>query len=146
MKIVLTEDVKNLGKKDEVHDVKPGYARNYLIPRGLAVEADAQALSEVKAKEEAREHELEQEKTEAQMVADQLTDHTVTVHAKAGESGRLFGAVTSQDIAKALSKDGIHVDRRKMVIEEDIKTFGEYSIDVRLGHGINATFTVVVEE
>lgn len=147
MKVVLKQDVKSIGKKGELHDVKDGYARNFLLPRGLAVVADAAAMNEVKTKESARQHKVDVEQQEAQALADALAGRTVVVHAKAGQSGRLFGAVTVKDIASALAKEGVNIDKRKLALEgREIKSFGTYEVEAKIGPGIAARFNCRVEE
>ena len=117
MKVVLIQDVKNIGKKDELHEVSDGYARNFLLPRGLAVAADATAVNTVKTKEAARRHHAEEERALAEGVAEKLNGRTVVIKAKGGQSGRLFGAVTVKDIATELAKQGVVVDRRKLLLQ-----------------------------
>lgn len=147
MKVVLKKDVKNVGKKDEMHEVSDGYARNFLIPRGLAIAADSSAVNEVRAKEAARSHHEQQELEQAQALADALADKEVVVRAKAGQGGRLFGAVTVKDIAQALEQLGFSIDKRKLSIEgKDIKAFGSYKVEARVHPGISATFICRVEE
>lgn len=147
MKVVLKQDVKNIGKKDELHEVSDGYARNYLLPRGLAVQADSAAMNEVKTKQAARQHHAEEELAQAREQAAKLDGKEVVVHAKAGTSGRLFGAVTAKDIAAALAKQGMDIDKRKLVLEEkDIKSFGSYPVEARIAPGVSAKFTCVVQE
>ncbi|MDL2252930.1 50S ribosomal protein L9 [Ruminococcaceae bacterium OttesenSCG-928-I18] len=147
MKVVLKQDVKKLGKKDELHEVSDGYARNFLIPRGLAIEADNAAIHEVKAKESSRKHKEEMERAEAEKLAASLEGKTVVVHAKGGQSGRLFGAVTVKDIAKALAGQGIEIDKRKLSTEaHEIKDFGSYEVTAKVAAGITAKFTCKVEE
>ena len=147
MKVVLKQDVKNVGKKDEMHNVSDGYARNFLIPRGLAVPADNAAMNEVKAKEDSRKHREELEKAAAEALAEKLDGRTVVVHAKGGQSGRLFGAVTVKDIAKALAAEGIDIDKRKLSVEaHEIKDFGSYVVEAKVAAGIAAKFTCKVEE
>ena len=125
MKVVLKQDVKSIGKKDELHEVSDGYARNYLLPRGLAVAADAAAVNEVRTKAAASEHHAAEELANAQAPAKKLNGQIVAIKAKAGQGGRLFGSVTSKDIAAALTqKVGEPVDKRKIVLEGDIKNFG----------------------
>ncbi len=146
MKVVLLQDVKGHGKKGELCNVSDGYARNFLFPKGLATEADNAALSELKNREEARAHHLKEETAAAQAVADTLNGKTVTVKAKAGTGGRLFGAVTSKEIAAELKNAfGIEIDRKKMTVA-DIKAFGEYSAEIKLYKGITAKITVKVTE
>lgn len=147
MKVVLKQDVKNIGKKDEMHEVSDGYARNYLMPRGLAVAADAAAVNEVKSKQAAREHHQQEQVDTAQSMADKLNGITVVVHAKGGQSGRLFGAVTMKDVAAALNKMGIDVDKRKLGTSvREIKDYGSYEIEAKIFPGITAKFTCSVEE
>ena len=147
MKIVLKEDVKNIGKKDEMHEVSDGYARNYLLPRGLAVEADSAAMNEVKTKQAAKAHREAEELAAAQDVAKRIEGTTVVINAKGGQSGRLFGAVTTKDIAAALAKKGIEIDRRKLQLDvREIKDFGSYQIVAKIMAGVSAKFTCSVEE
>lgn len=147
MKVVLKKDVKAIGKKDEMHEVSDGYARNYLLPRGLAVEADAAALNEVKAKAAASEHHAAEELAKAKELAEKLNGQIVTLTAKAGKGGRLFGSVTSKDIAEALTKKlGEPIDKRKIVLDADIKNFGSYQIEIKVYPKVTAKLTVKVEE
>lgn len=147
MKVVLKQDVKNIGKKDELHEVSDGYARNYLMPRGLAVEADSAALHEVRAKEDSRRFKEETEKATAEALAEKLKGSEVVLHAKAGQGGRLFGAVTVKDIAAALHAKGLDVDKRKLSIEgREIKSFGSYEVEAKIAPGVVAKFTCKVEE
>ena len=138
MKVVLKQDVKSIGKKDELHEVSDGYARNYLLPRGLAVAADAAAVNEVRTKAAASEHHAAEELANAQALA---------IKAKAGQGGRLFGSVTSKDIAAALTqKVGEPVDKRKIVLDGDIKNFGSYEVEVKVYPKVTAKLTVKGEE
>lgn len=147
MKVVLKEDVKSIGKKGEVHEVSAGYARNFLFPRNLAVEADTAALNEVKTKESAKEHHKAEEVAAAQQLADKLNGKTITIHAKAGDSGRLFGAVTSKDIADEATKlAGVPVDKRKVNLKREIKNYGSFEVEIKVYPNIAATVTVNVEE
>lgn len=147
MKVVLLQDVKSIGKKDEMHEVSDGYARNYLFPRKLAVAADAAAVNKVKTKEAARQHHEAEERATADALAEKINDKTLVIHAKGGQSGRLFGAVTVKDIAAALAAEGIEVDRRKISLKErEIKDFGSYEAEAKVAAGISAKFTVKVEE
>ena len=133
MKVVLKQDVKSIGKKDELHEVSDGYARNYLLPRGLAVEADAAAVNEVRTKAAAVEHRAAQELAAAQKLAKKIDGRTVTLKAKAGQGGRLFGSVTAKDIAETLAREtGEQIDKRKIVMDGDIKNFGAYTIEVKV--------------
>lgn len=147
MKVMLKQDVKNIGKKDELHEVSDGYARNFLLPRGLAIEADAAAINRVKTKEAARQHHEAEERAAAEAAAEKLDGKTVVIKAKGGQSGRLFGAVTVKDIAAELVKMGVEVDKRKLSLNtREIKDFGSYEVEAKIASGIAAKFTVNVEE
>ena len=147
MKVILKQDVKSLGKKDEIHEVSDGYARNFLFPRGLAAEADAAALNVARTKNEAKEHHAAEALAAAKQLASQIGDRTVTVKAKGGASGRLFGKITVKEVAAALSSQvGSEIDRRKVELEMDIKDFGSYGATVKLHPGVSASFKVKVEE
>lgn len=146
MKVVLLQDVKGHGKKGELCNVSDGYARNFLFPKKLAVEADNAALNELKNREEAKAHHKKEEIAAANDTAAKLNGQTVVITAKAGSGGRLFGAVTSKEIATEIkSKLGIEIDRKKMNVA-DIKSFGEYTAEVKLYQGITAKLTVKVTE
>ncbi len=148
MKVVLLQDVKGTGKKGELVNVSDGYARNFLMPRKLAKEADAQALNELKNAEESRLHKIAVETAEAQANAKKLSGQTLVMTAKAGQGGRLFGSVTSKEIANEIKKKfSLAVDKRKVILESDIKAFGTYKCEVKLYTGISAELNVkVVEE
>lgn len=147
MKVVLKQDVKNIGKKDELHEVSDGYARNYLLPRGLASVADNSAVNEVNAKEASRKHHAAVELAEAEATAAKLNGETVIIKAKAGQGGRLFGAVTPKDIADALKQQGFNIDKRKITIEgKEIKNFGTYEVEAKIYVGVVAKFSCKVEE
>lgn len=147
MKVVLLEDVKNVGKKDELCNVSDGYARNFLIPKGLAIPADSVAINTVRTKEAARQHHKDEEVAAAQAVADQLEGKTFVLHAKGGQSGRLFGAVTLKDIAAELANQGVVVDKRKLSLGvREIKDYGSYAVEAKVAAGISAKFTISVEE
>ena len=147
MKVILKQDVKTIGKKDEIHEVSDGYARNFLFPRGLAAPADAAAVNMARTKSEAKEHHAAEALAAAQALADKVKDKTVTLKAKGGASGRLFGKITAKDVAEALSKlAGVEIDKRKVELERDIKDFGTYTAVVKLHPGVSAAFKVKVEE
>ena len=146
MKVVLLQDVKSLGKKDSVVTVSDGYARNFLFPRKLAIEATAGAMNDVKNKERAAEYRKKEEIAAANELKAQIDGKTVIVHAKGGKDGKLFGAVTTKDVAKALSEQlGVNVDKKKISME-DIKTFSKREAEVKLYTEISAKVTVIVEE
>lgn len=146
MKVILKQDVKGQGKKGELVQVSDGYARNFLLPRGLAVEADAQAMNDLRNKESAKQHHLQVEKQEALAAANAVEGKTVKVTAKAGQSGKLFGSVTSKEVAEALNGQyGIAIDKRKIVMG-DIKAFGSYQAELKFNQGVTAKITVMVCE
>lgn len=146
MKVVLTADVKGKGKKGELVNVSDGYARNFLFPKNLAIEANTAAMGELKSREEAKAHHIEVEKGNAQASADKINGKTIVIKAKAGASGKLFGSITSKEISAEIKKaTGVDVDRRKITMK-DIKAFGEYTADVKLYNGINAQISIKVEE
>ena len=147
MKVVLKQDVKGVGKKDQMVEVSDGYGRNFLLPRKLAVEASASAMNDVKNKEAAKQHHAEVELAEAKAAAAKIDGKSVVLHAKAGQGGRLFGAVTAKDIAEAVEKQlGQKLDKRKFVLPGDIKTYGRYNVDVKIYPNVTAKITVGVEE
>ena len=147
MKVVLKADVKGSGKAGEIVNVSDGYARNYLLPRGLAVAADAQAMNDIKNREAAARHKMEVEKAAAQAAADKINGKTVKITAKGGTAGRLFGSVTVKEIAQAIKNQyDFDVDKRKIIIENDIKAFGTYEAELKLYQGITAKFFVMVAE
>lgn len=146
MKVILKQDVKGQGKKGELVTVSDGYARNFLFPRGLAVEADSQAMNELRNREEAAAYHKKVEKDAALASAETLKDKALTIHAKAGNGGRLFGSVTTKEVADALEKQvGVKVDKRKITMS-DIKAFGTYTVEVKLYTGVTAEIQVVVAE
>ena len=145
MKVVLLQDVKALGKKGEMVNASEGYARNFLFPKKLAVEAGAQIMSELKSKDDAKRHQAEVEKQKAVDTAKKLESITVKVTVVAGADGKLYGSVTSKDIAEKLaSQHGIEIDKRKIVIPEPIKAFGPYSLDVKLHPEVGGKINVIV--
>ncbi|MBQ3817490.1 MAG: 50S ribosomal protein L9 [Clostridia bacterium] len=146
MKVVLLADVKGHGKKGDLCNVSDGYARNFLLPKKLAVEADNAALSELKTKNEATAHHKQEETDAAKATAALIDGKTVIIKAKAGQGGRLFGSVTSKEIAAEIKNSlGVEIDRKKMSVA-DIKSFGEYTAEVKLYAGISAKITVKVTE
>ena len=142
MKVILTQDVKSLGKKGELVNASDGYARNFLFPRKLAVEANAQA----KNRESAEKYRLETELKNAKEVAAKINGKTVKLTAKAGQGGKIFGSVTAKEVAESISRQfGVSVDKRKVSME-DIKSFGTFSAEVKVYNGVNATVYVSVGE
>ena len=147
MKVIFNTDVKGQGKKGEMKEVSQGYARNYLIPRGLATEATADNLNALKLKEKAKAAQIAKEKAQAEAYAKQLGAVQVTVRAKAGSGGKLFGAVTSEAISKALKEQfDMDIEKNKIVQGEPIKTFGAYSVKAKLGYEISGNINVLVVE
>ena len=147
MKVILLKDVKSQGKKDELINVSDGYARNYLIPRGLAVEADAKALNDIKNREAAKQHKIDLEIAAANETKKKLEGVVVKIRGKAGADGKLFGSVTSTDVADELAKQhGIEVDRKKIVMDAPVKQFGTYQFNVKLYPEITGVINVVVSD
>lgn len=147
MKVILQQDVKGQGKKGQMVEVSDGYARNFLLPRKLAVEANADNVNTMKLQEKARKAKEAAEKAEAEAVAEKLKESVVKISAKAGTGGRLFGAVTTKEIAEGLKAQyGIEINKSKIVQEEPIKTFGTYQLKAKLGYEVVGTVYVVVAE
>lgn len=145
MKIILKEDIPGLGEKGEVKDVAPGYGRNLLIPRGLAVEATPGRLRELQQQEQVLERKKERLKEESLVLAERLGQMEIRFRMAAGEGGRLFGSVTAADIAAELHKLGFSVEKKKVILEEPIKAAGRYEITVKLHSGVKAAVAVEVE-
>lgn len=147
MKVIFNTDVKGQGRKGELKEVSDGYARNYLLPRKLASEATADNINAHNLKEKAKAAQIAREKAEAQENAKKLSEITVTIRAKAGSAGKLFGAVTSQEISDALKEQhGIEIEKNKIVQSEPIKTFGSFEVKAKLGYEISGTVSVLVIE
>ena len=146
MKVVLLQDVKSIGKKDQIVNVSDGYARNFLFPRGLAIEANAQAMSEFKNKENAEKFRIKTETENAQANAEKIKGKTIRFSVPAGQGGRLFGSVTTKEIAEKIKKEfDINVDKKKISVGE-IKSYGTYTAEVKLYQGIVAVIFVFVGE
>jgi large subunit ribosomal protein L9 len=146
MKVVLQQDVKGQGKRGELVSVSDGYARNYLLPRKLAIEATADAMNAIKLRDKAKREHEDYERGRLTEVAEKLKTQPVKVSAKAGSSGRLFGSVTNAEVAEALKAQyGVDIDRHQIILPEPIKTFGTYELKAKLGYGINAALTVIVD-
>ena len=146
MKVILTQDVKGKGKKGQMIEVSDGYARNYMLPRKIAMEATADAVNTMRMNDKATQERIAREKAEAMTLAQKLREMTLVVTAKGGGAGRLFGSVTNQEIADALAKQGIKLDKRKIVISDPIKNVGTYTVNCKLGYEISAPLTVKIEE
>ena len=146
MKVILKADVKGLGKKGELVNASDGYARNFLFPRNLAVEADAQNVTEMKNAEASKQFKYDTDKANAQAAADKINGKTVVLTAKAGKGGKLFGSVTAKEIAQKIKSDfAIDVDKRKITVGE-IKAFGTYNATVKMFEGIKAEVKVQVTD
>ena len=147
MKVILQQDVRGQGKKGQLVEISDGYARNFLLPRKLAVPATAENINTMKLQEKARQAQMAAEKAEAQALAEKLQGIQVKLAAKAGEGGRLFGAVTSKEIAEALSAQfGLNITKTKLVLDEPIKACGGYQIKAKLGYEVVGTVSVMVTE
>lgn len=146
MDVILNADVKGLGKKGELVKTSDGYARNFLFPRNLAVEANAQAMTELKNREQSKQHKIDVATQQAKEAAEKLEGKTIKLTAKAGKNGKLFGSVTSKEIAEKIKAQfAIDIDKRKVSVE-DIKNFGTYTAEVKLYTGISAKVFVQVGE
>ena len=147
MKVIFTQDVRGQGKKGELKEVSDGYARNYLLPRNMAMEATRDNLNALKLKEKAREKQIAQEKAAAQEAAAKLKDIIVKIPSKAGASGRLFGSITSKEISDALQEQhGIVIEKNKIVQDEPIKSYGSFEVKCKFGYGIDGTINLLVVE
>lgn len=147
MKVILTQDVRGKGKKGQMIEAAEGYARNYLIPKGLAVNATADAVNTMKLQEKAKARAEAEAKAAATAIAEKLQGCQVKIAAKGGAEGKLFGAVTSSAIADALKAQyDMEIDSKKLVIDEPIKSFGSYQVKARLGYEINGLVNVLVIE
>ncbi len=145
MQVILTQDVKGKGKKGEIIKVNDGYARNFLFPKGVAIEATASNLNDLKGKRESVEYQTEQSKQRAEEIAAKFKEIEVVIETKAGDNGKLFGSITSKDVADALTaQHHIKLDRKKFVMDS-IKTLGTHSVKVKLFTGITGDLTVKVE-
>ena len=146
MKVILLQDVKGKGKKGQILEVSDGYARNFMLPKKMAIEATADAINTVKMNDKATQERIAREKAEALATSKKLREMTVIVKAKGGGAGRLFGSVTNAEIADALAKQGVKLDKRKIVLGETIKNVGTYTATCKLGYEITAPLTVKIEE
>ena len=147
MKVIFLQDVKGKGKKGQMAEISDGYARNYLLPKKLAMEATADAINTMRMNDKAAAEKAAKERAEAVEISKKLRDLTLVVTAKGGGAGKLFGAITSQEIATALKeKSGIEIDKRKIVLSDPIKNVGTYTVQCKLGYEITAPLTVKIEE
>ena len=147
MKVILQQDVKGQGKKGQLVEVSEGYARNFLLPRKLAIPATTDAINTMNLKEKARKAEEARQKAEAEATAEKLKECQVKLTAKAGNGGKLFGAVTTKEISEGLQKQyGLSIPKQKLVLDDPIKSFGTYQVKARLGFEISGNVNVLVVE
>ena len=146
MKVILLQDVKGKGKKGQMLEVSDGYARNFMLPKKLAIEATPDAINTMRMNDKATQERIAREKAEALATSKKLREMTVVVKAKGGGAGRLFGSVTNAEIADALAKQGVKLDKRKIVLNETIKNVGTYTATCKLGYEITAPLSVKIEE
>ena len=147
MKVILLQDVKGKGKKGQMLEVSDGYARNFMLPKKMAIEATPDAINTMRMNDKATQERIAKEKAEALALSKQLRELTLVVTAKGGGAGRLFGSVTNQEIADALkAKTGVTLDKRKIIISDPIKSVGTYTVTCKLGYEISAPLTVKIEE
>ncbi len=147
MKVIFLQDVKGKGKKGQMAEISDGYARNYLLPKKLAIEATADAINTMRMNDKAAAEKAAKERAEALEISKKLREMTVVVTAKGGGAGKLFGSVTNQEIADALKvQSGIVIDKRKIVLSDSIKTVGTYTVQCKLGYEITAPLTVKIQE
>ena len=145
MKVILKQDIKGVGKKDQIINAADGYARNFLFPKNLAVPADEGNMNNLKAKKESKAYRKGEDLKEAKEIAERLKKITVKIAVKAGENGKLFGAVTAKEISETLKKDfGIEVDKKKVLLSESIKVAGVTTVELKLNEGVMAKVAVMV--
>jgi len=146
MKVLLKQDVAKIGKKGEMLEVKEGYARNFLFPNGLAVEASGGALKQHEEQQKTVERRKAKEKEEAEALGAKLKGLTITLRHKAGDEGRLFGSITSAEIAEALKKQGLELDKKKIHLDDPIRLVGQHSVSIKLHSEVTASLRVLVEK
>jgi large subunit ribosomal protein L9 len=147
MKIILKEDIKKIGKMGQIVDVANGYARNYLVPKGLAVEASTKNIRSLEHEKKIIQEKAKKLKDSAQDIASRISSMTLTIKAKAGEEEKLFGSVTTMDIAEALLNEGLEIDKKKISLEEPIKRLGSYSVQIKLHSDVSVPLSVqIVQE
>ena len=145
MKVILLEDIKSLGKKEDIVEVNDGYARNFLIKKNKALEATPENLNSVRVKKNAAIERARREKEEAQALAKKMKDKTIVIKMKSGEGGKLYGAMTAMDVSTALEKQGYHVDKKNITIKTPIKSAGVYEIDVKLYTDVTTKIQVEIQ-
>lgn len=146
MKVILLENIKGVGKKDEVINASDGYARNFLFPKKKALEANAENLAKLKSKQDSNDFRKDQEKKEANEIAKKLKEITLKIKVKAGDNGKIFGGVTAKDISEVLKKDQkIEIDKKKIILTDTIKTVGLRSVEIKLYEGIIGNLEIQIE-
>lgn len=146
MKVIFLQDVPGSGKAGDIKEVKDGFARNMLFPKGFAIEATKSNLNLLEQKKASVQHKKDLEREAAEQTAARINGKTFKVSAKAGEGGKLFGSVTAKDIAAALKKEGNDIDKRKLTVKDDIKAFGTYEVEAKFQSGVTAKFYINVSE
>lgn len=145
MKVILNSDIKGVGKKDEIINANDGYARNFLFPKKLAVEANSENLAKLKAKRDSQNFKKVEEKAEAEKIAEKLKEITLTLKVKAGENGKIFGGVTTKEIAENLnSQYNIQIDKKRINLQETIKTLGRFFVEIKLYEGVMAKLAISI--
>jgi large subunit ribosomal protein L9 len=144
MKIILKEDIKKIGKMGQIVDVANGYARNYLVPKGLAVEASTKNIRSLEHEKKIIQEKAKKLKDSAQDIASRISSMTLTIKAKAGEEEKLFGSVTTMDIAEALLNEGLDIDKKKISLEEPIKRLGSYSVQIKLHSDVSVPLNIQI--
>lgn len=146
MKVILKQDIKGVGKKDQIINASDGYARNFLFPKNMAVEANAENMSKLKAKQDSNAFKKSKEKEEAEKVAKKIEDITLIISVKSGENGKIFGGVSTKEIAEVLKKEhSIKVDKKKIELKETIKTLGTRTVDIKLYEGVIANLRIDIK-
>lgn len=146
MKVILLDNIKGVGKKDQIINAADGYARNYLLPKKLAVEANNENMSKLKAKEDSNKYKRDLEKQEAEAIAKKLKDIVLTITVKAGDNGKIFGGVTSKEISEELNKQyKIAIDKKKITMQQTIKTLGVFNLEIKLFEGVIGKLKVEVK-
>ncbi len=147
MKVILKEDVKHVGKMGQIVDVADGYARNYLIPKGLVAEASTKNIKLLEHEKRTIQEKSKKIRNSAQDLASRISSLTISIKAKAGEEGKLFGSITTMDVAEALQKEGVEIDKKKISLEEPIKRLGSYTVNIKLHPDVSAPLNIqIVEE
>ena len=145
MKVILLQDVKKIGKKDEIINASDGYARNFLLPKGLAVEANTENLAKLKGRNDSKQHKKDVEKSEAEQIVNKLKNIELKISVKAGDNGKIFGGVSTKEIAEQLDKQyGIKIDKKKIDLKDAIKNLGIFNVNVKLYEGVNGTIKLNV--